>query len=152
MLDHRRPAALVLLLLTGVLTAACGEADAGNNAGKQVGEVATVACPDRASRVDLPSDFTVPLPAHSVVVDVRNESDSRTIVTSVVPDSEKNVLHALQREFAAHGLTLTDGETEEHDAESNFTGGGLTGRWGIRELTNCSGPATRIDVVVRPKS
>ena len=60
------------------------------------------------------------------------------------------MLAQLQKAYAAAGLTLTDGETEEHDAESNFNGKGFTGRWGIRELTDCSPTATRIDLVVAP--
>jgi hypothetical protein len=65
-----------------------------------------------------------------------------------VPAAEKDVLADLQAAYPAAGLTLTEGETEERDAESNFTGD-VTGRWGIRELTDCSAPATRIDLVVR---
>jgi hypothetical protein len=91
----------------------------------------------------------VPLPSGAVPVDVRHSSNNRVIVTSVVPSAEKDVLAAMQRNFSSAGLKLTEGETEEHDAESNFTGNGITGRWGIRELTGCDGPATRIDVVVR---
>ena len=67
----------------------------------------------------------------------------------MVPAAEPQVLADLQAAYPAAGLTLTEGETEERDAESNFTGDGVTGRWGIRELTGCSDPATRIDLVVR---
>ena len=67
----------------------------------------------------------------------------------MVPAAEKDVLADLQAAYPGAGLTLTEGETEEHDAESNFTGDGVTGRWGIRELSDCAEPATRIDLVVR---
>jgi hypothetical protein len=72
------------------------------------------------------------------------------VVTGVVPSAEKDVLDDLHQAYSSAGLTLTEGETEERDAESNFTGNGVKGRWGIRELTNCSPVATRIDVVVAP--
>ena len=75
-------------------------------------------------------------------------SDGRTVVTGVVPAAEPDVLAELQRAYPAAGLTLTEGETEERDAESNFTGRGRAGRWGIRELTDCAPAATRIDLVV----
>jgi hypothetical protein len=71
------------------------------------------------------------------------------VVTGVVPTGHEDVLAELQRAYPAAGLTLTEGETEERDAESNFEGDGVEGRWGIRELPDCSPEATRIDVVVR---
>jgi hypothetical protein len=141
--------AVALLAVAGVLLAACGESDGGEEGDKTVGEVASVACPSQARAVQLPAGWVVPLPAGAVPVDVRKSSNGRTIVTSVAPTEESDVLTAMQRGFASAGLKLTDGETEEHDAESNFTGRGVTGRWGIRELSGCDGPATRIDVVVR---
>ena len=140
---------VVGLLLVGML-AACSDSDAdAEREGKQVGEVASVACPSQARQVKLPGNWAVPLPDGAVPVDVRESTNGRVIVTSVVPAEESDVLKAMQRNFAGAGLKLTDGETEEHDAESNFTGKGLTGRWGIRELDGCDGPATRVDVVVR---
>ncbi len=70
------------------------------------------------------------------------------MVTGVVPAAVRDVLARLQQAYPAAGLTLTEGETEERDAESTFTGRGITGRWGIRELSDCSPVATRMDVVV----
>jgi hypothetical protein len=140
--------ALCLAAVAAVLVAGCGD-NGDEDAKKTVGEVASVACPSQARAVRLPAGWAVPLPSGAVPVDVRHSSNNRVIVTSVVPSAEKDVLTAMQRNFSSAGLTLTDGETEQHDAESNFTGNGITGRWGIRELTGCDGPATRIDVVVR---
>jgi hypothetical protein len=71
------------------------------------------------------------------------------VLTGVVPAAEPDVLADLQQAYPAAGITLTEGETEERDAESNFTGSGLTGRWGIRALEDCTPAATRIDLVVR---
>ena len=138
----------VALAAAGLLAAGCSENEEGKGA-LAVGQVATVACPSQAKSVQLPAGWTAPLPAGSVPVDVRDSTEGRVIVTSVVPKSEKDTLAEMQRIFANAGLKLTEGETEEHDAESNFTGNGLTGRWGIRELSGCDGPATRIDMVVR---
>ena len=140
----------VLLALTaaGLLTA-CEEQGLGE-AAKGVGTVQTVDCPGSARALDLPEGFTAPLPEGTVVVDVRHGDKDRTVVTGVVPAEETDVLARLQKAYPAAGLTLTDGETEEHDAESNFHGNGVKGRWGIRELTDCSPTATRIDLVVAP--
>jgi hypothetical protein len=154
--------AAALLLLAVAPLAACGggsadatatsgtseEADAQGNGAEQSGTPQTVDCPGQAKAVDLPADFPAPLPEGAVVVAVQKRDGGRTVVTAVVPAAEKDVLVDLQAAYPAAGLTLTEGETEEHDAESNFTGD-VTGRWGIRELADCAEPATRIDLVVR---
>ena len=136
-------AALLLALLAG-----CGEPQAEAEA-TRAGTPATLDCPGTARAVPLPSGFRAPLPAGTVVVAVQHRDHGRTVVTGVVPAAETDVLAGLQRAYPAAGLPLTEGETEAHDAESNFTGTGLTGRWGIRVLENCTPEATRIDLVVR---
>jgi len=37
------------------------------------------------------------------------------------------------------GFRVTNGETEEHDAEANWTSGDQEGRWAIRESADCPG-------------
>jgi hypothetical protein len=138
----------VLVPLAVAVLAGCDDEGVGK-ASQGIGTVQSVDCPGQAKAVDLPSDVTAPLPQGTVVVDVRHGSEHRTVVTGVVPAAQKDVLADLQQAYPAAGLTLTEGETEERDAESNFTGAGVTGRWGIRELSDCAAPATRIDLVVR---
>jgi hypothetical protein len=153
-----------LLLLTVAPLAACGngdaaataslagkseDADAAEKGAEQSGTPQSVDCPADATAVDLPADFPAPLPEGAVVVAVQERDDDRTVVTAVVAAAEPDVLADLQAAYPDAGLALTEGETEERDAESNFTGDGVTGRWGIRELTDCGEPATRIDLVVR---
>jgi hypothetical protein len=156
----RRSGLLAAVLLAGGLAlGGCGDdgphrtedgkAAAGESRGEQVGTPPTVDCPAEASAVDLPEGFAAPLPEGTVVVDVQQRDGGRTVVTGVVPAGHEDVLAELQRAYPAAGLTLTEGETEERDAESNFEGDGVEGRWGIRVLPDCSPEATRIDVVVR---
>jgi hypothetical protein len=125
-----------------------GEGEADGEDGERAGTPQTVDCPGEAKAVELPADFPAPMPEGAVVVAVQERDGGRTVVTAVVPAAEPDVLADLQAAYPAAGLTLTEGETEEHDAESDFTGD-VTGRWGIRELSDCSQPATRIDLVVR---
>ena len=155
-------AAVVLLLALAPLSACGGgaagdataaspadaEGDAPEAGAERSGTPQTVDCPGQATAVDLPADFPAPLPEGAVVVAVDERDDGRTVVTAVVPAAEPDVLADLQAAYPAAGLTLTEGETEERDAESNFTGS-ASGRWGIRELADCAEPATRIDLVVR---
>lgn len=152
--------AALLVAALGVLTGCGGgsgsaaassakdkDADAGS--AQQSGTPTTVDCPDKATPVSVPAAFTVPLPVGTVVVAVGSRSGGRTVVTGVVPKAEADVLKDLQSVYKSAGLTLTEGETEKRDAESNFTGNGIVGRWGIRELTDCSPVATRIDVIIQ---
>jgi hypothetical protein len=159
----RRP--LLALLLLGGLLAGCGddgaaasssstsashEEDEGEEVGaERSGTPETVDCPADAEAVPTQGDLSEFLPEGAVVVAFDMRDDGRTVVTGVVPAAEPDVLADLQRSYPAAGLTLTEGETEERDAESNFTGEGVVGRWGIRALDDCSPTATRIDLVLR---
>ncbi|HEV7210324.1 MAG TPA: hypothetical protein VGN47_01260 [Blastococcus sp.] len=135
-------------------SAAAGESkvasdtDAAATGAERSGTPTTVDCPGTAKAVKLPAGFLAPLPDGTVVVAVGSRSGGRTVVTGVVPGAEHDVLKKMQDAYLSAGLTLTAGETEPHDAESNFTGSAATGRWGIRALDECSPAATRIDVVV----
>ena len=143
----------VLLVLSAAPLAACGatrgrgaasRGDGGTATrteeagGEQVGTPQTVDCPDEATEVDLPADFPAPAPGGRRRRRVEERDGGRTVVTAVVPAAEPDVLADLQAAYPAAGLTLTEGETEERDAESNFTGDGRPAGWGIRELTDCS--------------
>jgi hypothetical protein len=167
----RLPFLLAGALLVGVL-AACGDDGSGRDAttvgsgssgaseaavGERSEEVGsersgtpeTVDCPAEATAIDLPEELRALVPEGTKVVAVQERDGGRTVLTGVVPAAEPDVLATLQQDYAAAGLTLTEGETEERDAESDFTGPGVTGRWGIRALEDCSPAATRIDLVVR---
>ena len=141
---------LLTALAAVALLAACGGDEGAKAAiGTDQGVPADAACPADATAVPVPSGFSAPLPDGTVVVAAQQRPDGRTVVTGVVPAAEKQVLAQLQQKYPAAGLQLSQGETEERDAESNFSGGGQTGRWGIRVLPGCSPEATRIDLVVR---
>ena len=152
---HRPLSAWVVpLALTAVLTACdSAEHDSGEAAAEQLGTVQSVDCPGKAQAVTMPrGGVPAPLPQGVVVVDVRGPKGGRTVVTGVVPRAERDVLTELQAAYPSAGLTLSEGETEARDAESNFEGNGVKGRWGIRELSDCSPVATRIDLVYAPVS
>ena len=158
--SSRVRAAGVLVALAAVLTGcgeSGGESDVDVGAGEEPGEGAeqqgtpqTVDCPADATAVDLPADFPAPLPDGTVVVAVEMRDQDRTVITGVVPREQKDVLAELQDAYAAADIELTEGETEERDAESNFVGDGYVGRWGIQALSDCDPAATRIDVVTQP--
>lgn len=144
----RALAAALLVSGLGLLTA-CGDGDADAAAAVRSGTPQTVDCPGKATPVQLPQGFAAPLPAGTIVVAVQKRDDGTTVVTGVLPVAEAAALKDLQHAYASGGWKLTEGETEARDAESNFTGNGITGRWGIRELSDCTPTATRIDLVTR---
>jgi hypothetical protein len=72
------------------------------------------------------------------------------VVTGVTASPFKDVLTALQRDLPRHGFTAEDGETEPHDAESDWRSSHYEGRWAIREIPQCPGD-TSVSVVARRK-
>lgn len=109
-----------------------------------------IPCVDQAQPVELPADFpaVVPLPEGTVVTSVERRSENRTVIDAVGPGEFRTTLAAFQADFPAAGLTLDGGEVEEHDAESEFNGGGYVGRWKLTDLVDCKD--TRIELVVAP--
>jgi len=115
----------------------------------------TVCAKDAAAKkVALPTGFPAdfPLPAGTVVtkVDDRGAKDG-IVVTGVTATRFASVLKALQSDLPAKGFTPSEGEVEPHDAESDWSSTGYTGRWAIRELAACGGDVT-VSVVSRAKS
>lgn len=134
--------ALVAVMLLG----GCGS-DEMESAVADPGSVATPAaltCAKDAKRVDLPASFPAQasLPEGYVVTGVESRSAGRTVVTAVSPKPFKQTLAEMQSAYSSRGWTASEGEVEERDAESNFGGNGLRGRWAIRELPDCTDNTT----------
>jgi hypothetical protein len=118
-----------------------GESDAEKQAEKQLANsgAPTPVCVEQAKEASFPASFPTefPLPDGSKVYASEERSEGRTIVYAVVDRDVKAVLKQLQTDVPAAGFKLTEGEVEERDAESNWTGNGYTGRWAIREVAGC---------------
>jgi hypothetical protein len=84
-----------------------------------------------------PEDF--PLPPHTVAYDAEDRGEEGVIVTGVTDLPFQQVLQALNGPAQDAGFKVTNGETEEHDAEANWEGNGFRGRWAIRESASCDG-------------
>jgi hypothetical protein len=99
----------------------------------------TPVCVDQATQAEVPTTFpsAFPLPDDAVVYGAEQRSEGRTIVYAVVDRDVKDVLAQLQQDVPGAGFELTEGEVEERDAESNWTGNGYSGRWAIREVAGC---------------
>ena len=143
--------AAALVAAAGLLLAACGgSSTGGDSAEEQTAEqqladdaAPTPVCVDQARSAgaqDVPAAFptSFPMPAGAVVYATQERSEGRTIVYAVVDDDVKTVLKTLQTFLPRAGFTAKEGEVEEHDAESDWTGNGYTGRWAIREVAGCT--------------
>lgn len=137
------------------LVAALAGCDQAEKADKQAiadskRNVPTVTCADQATSTPLPSSFpaSFPMPGGTKVIGSEQRSDGRTIVYAVSSQEEQAVLHDLQRGLPAAGFTPKEGEVEAHDAESNWSGNGLRGRWEIRAVPGCDAD-TSVTVLVQ---
>lgn len=83
----------------------------------------------------LPTGWSFPL--DTTVYDVEDRSGVGRIVTAVSRSSFDAVLDHLNH--AERGVEVTSGETEEHDAEADWTADGFSGRWTIRTSATCPG-------------
>ena len=152
-----RQAALVGAACLGlVLTAGCGSGSGkDSDADRSPVNAASPVCVQQAStkQVSLPAGFPsdFPLPPGTVLYAVDNRGADGIVVTGVTGTAFKTVLSSLQTGLPAHGYTPEEGETEPHDAESNWHSAGYTGRWAIREIPQCAGQ-TLVNVVARANS
>jgi hypothetical protein len=139
-----------ILALTALV--GCGtdemEADMAQPAVKS-GRPAAVVCATDARAVSLPASFPgkASLPAGYVVTGTEARSAGRTVVRAVSPKSFEQTLAEVRAAYSSRGWTLSEGEVEERDAESNFRGHGLRGRWAIREMPDCPGN-TSVSVLI----
>lgn len=158
MRDSVRYAALTGVVACCVLTLAAGCSSAKDSDADAKGtpvSVATAVCADKAvaKQVNLPTGFPsdFPLPEGTILFAAEDRGEGGIVITGVTETPFKSVLSSLQKDLPAHNYTLEEGETEPHDAESNWHSPGYTGRWAIRELPQCSGE-TLVNVLARANS
>jgi hypothetical protein len=130
--------AAVLGLLSAAVVSGCESAD--KEAANQAAKLQTT-CAKDAKPVDLPAGFpsTAKLPDGYVVSAIDRRDGGRTVVSAVSPKPFKETLKDMQATYSAGGWKLSEGEVEAADAESNFSGNGVIGRWAIRVMTGCEG-------------
>lgn len=149
-------AALAGVLAALTLAAGCSsEKDADADAKGTPVSVASAVCASEASakQVNLPPGFPsdFPLPEGTIVFAAEDRGKDGIVVTGVTETPFKSVLSSLQKDLPAHNYTLAEGESEPHDAESNWHSPDYIGRWAIRELPQCSGQ-TLVSVLARANS
>jgi hypothetical protein len=89
-----------------------------------------------------------PMPTGTVVFSVEDRGADGVVATGVTATPFDEVLRDMNAAAEA-GYKRTSGETEEDDAEANWTGHGFTGRWAIKKSASCSGE-TVVQLLSKP--
>jgi len=112
-----------------------------------------VVCAQDVKTVALPPSYpsSAALPAGFLVTAVETRSEGRTVLTGLSPRDFPATLLTMQQSFSTNGWTMSQGEVEKQDAESNFAGNGIQGRWAIRAIDQCPG-TTSVSVVIGPQA
>ena len=155
-----RLAVAAALLTVGAALVSCGddpgedEPTAGEGA-EMSGAADETTCRADARAVDEPYAGSFPaawvFPPDTTVYHVEEQGSTGTIVTAVSEAPFDDILDFLNQEEVDAGFTITDGETEEDDAEANWTSEDHRGRWTIRKSADCPGE-TVIQVLAVPAS
>jgi hypothetical protein len=125
------------------LLAGCGSSGSESEAEKER-EAKTAAsaglpsCDAKATSAVLPSMFprNFPLPADTVVTSV-GEGGGGTFVRGVVPMSLKPAADFFREEVPKAGFVPGEADSEPWEAESEFSGKGIEGKWKVNELPRC---------------
>lgn len=113
---------------------------------------AVITCFDKAQQEPMPDGFpSFPLPEQTVVVGSEIRTGDRLVATAVSDQPVKDVLAYLQQHLPAAGYTLSGGEVEDNDAESDWSARSWRGRWAIREIPGCDSD-TAITVLAAPSA
>lgn len=146
-----RAVAVALAVGSAALLGGCGSDElASAMAEPPAGQtLAPLVCAKDATAVAVPAAFPAQaaVPQGYVVTDVQARTAGRTVVTAVSPKPFEQTLADMQSAYSTRGWTPSEGEVEDRDAESNFAGNGLRGRWAIREIPDCTGN-TSVSVLV----
>lgn len=139
----RRPLVAPLVAALLLLPTACGGNDESGDpdADSFTAAADTATCLADAQPVasypdGYPTDY--PMPGGTVVFSVEDRGADGVVATGVTDQPFDEVLRDMNAAAKA-GFARTSGETEEDDAEANWTGNGFTGRWAIKKSASCSG-------------
>jgi hypothetical protein len=109
----------------------------GDGSGERVAAAALPSCAPVTRRTELPPGWTVPLPRGTVVTVV--ESGAIRQVVGFAPLSFPDAVAYFREELADAGYRPGDGDAEMDEAEADFAGHGVRGRWRVNAIAGCGG-------------
>lgn len=92
----------------------------------------------------------VPLPDGLVITRTERRSGDRLIVSGFVPGDFHRVVEFFNTRLPAAGLPQRNGQIDPFDAESDFTGTALQGRWSVGLSIACRDAADLTVLVLPP--
>ncbi len=146
MIGHQAAVALAALALTGA--SACG---GGRHAAASSEPASPLPCTARTG-VALPAGWpsAVPLPTGLVVTRTERRSGSRLIASGRVGDDLHTVVQFFNSRLPAAGFAQRNGEIDRYDAESDFVGGTVQGRWTVGRSPECKDQSS-VTLLVQPR-
>jgi len=145
----RRAAVALTISLAALGLAACGQNEPESSAS---GRTLTTLpeCAPAAMPVALPDRFPTgfPLPDGSVVREARDDGKTMN-VEALVPGAIRDVADRLLDDLPGAGYELGEGDSEEHEAESHFSGNGFDGFFKLNTIGDCDGANTLALVLTR---
>jgi hypothetical protein len=137
-----RASAPFCLCLLAALSASCGSKE------HAAGSSLPACAKGRQVRAgDFPAGF--PVPRGTVVASRYRQSGAR-VVQGYTAGELDSVREYFEKQLPAKGFKLGEGDAEEDEAETDFSGGGTKGHLKLNEDSSCKG-AVRVAVVTRPE-
>jgi hypothetical protein len=101
--------------------------------------------------IDPPAAFprAFPLPEGTVLDRQRRQAGGFTVVEGYVPGELEQNQDFFTDELPKAGFELGEGDAEEHEAETDFSGRGVQGHLKIHDIPGCDGALTLQVVVAR---
>ena len=145
MIRQQALAALAALALTGA--SACGSSQ--HPAASSV-RASPLNCTARTG-VALPAGWprAVPLPTGLVITRTEQRSGGRVIAYGRVGDDLASVVRFFNARLPAAGFEQRNGEIDRYDAESDFVGRTVRGRWTAGRSPECSGQSS-VTLLLQP--
>jgi hypothetical protein len=140
---------VVVVALGALALAGCG-GDGGTKAAALPAATILPECAPTATPVALPGAFPerFPLPRGAVVREGRDDGSTMN-VEALVPGEIRDVAESLLAGLPDAGFELGEGDSEEHEAESHFSGNGFAGFFKLNTVGGCAGANTLAVVLTR---
>ena len=144
---RRAPVLASLLVACAAILSGCGGTKEQTASGGS-----SAACLSDVSRVLLPRGFpsAFPFPPTTVVHAVRPLPGGYKVLHSRLHGEIESARDYVMRELPRAGFNLGQGDAEEQEAETDFSGHGISGRLKLHTLLGCPGALT-LDVAYRAK-
>ena len=85
---------------------------------------------------------SVPLPEGSVIDSTRKDAAGNTIYQGYVPGDVRATKDYFESQLPKAGYDIGEGDSEDHEAELEFTGNGVEARLKVHDISDCGGALT----------